>query len=166
MDQVIGYQLGPVSAPAGTPLGDFLGFIQGRSNDFAAGHDYLQSNPAQASAVIGQQWGSAGRDIGSTFGAGATAIGGLASGAGVGASSGLAAGASGVAYGVGTAGAATVGGGISGGLQGILAGISTGIGSKVPGLGGAAGSGTVGGVPTFVFLGAGLLLLVFLLFLI
>ena len=174
-DQVVAYSLGPFSFGADSPIGGFLGFANGLSNNYAAGMHVASTNPTVADAIIANQYvppGAVaaaynapvssnpfvafGNAAGGFVGAGTTGIGTIAGSAGSAAAPGVAQGASGVAGGIANVGGAGLLGGLKGAVTGGLAGISTGLGS--PNLGGG------GGGSGFLIVAAGIgLLLVFLL---
>jgi len=164
--QVVAYQLGPITAGVDSPLGQLLGFLHGGSTNFAANmaaHG-ATNDPAKAAGVVfgmgadtiggivGQVVASAGLGTGQGAAKLGAGVGSGVSAAGPGVGLGIGNLASGVGAGVGSA-AMAAGPGVGAGVGGAAAGVGTGLGSALP----AAGAGVgVGAGATLTGLGTGL----------
>jgi hypothetical protein len=173
--QVVSYQLGPISAGANSPLGGFFGFIQGLSSNYATGLNAAVNAPAASAHIIGggnvtasdvaalqaaEQKGlsdnpfvSLGQILGGIAGTGVTAGGTIVGVSGTTASPGIATGASSAVTGITSAASAGVAGGASGLLPGLSSGIGAALGNSGIGTGGAGGFGS-----TFLLIAGGLIL--------
>ncbi len=173
----VSYQLGPISAGANSPLGGFFGFINGLSNNYATGLNVAVNDPAAATAILSDPFGTPkftptdifainaaeqkglatnpfvqiGQVGGTLLGTGTGVIGRAVGVGGAAAGPGVASGAHGAVQGVTTVASA----GVAGGASGILPGLSAGIQDA---LGIGSGSGT-GGNGTFLLIAAGLILI-------
>lgn len=174
------YTLGPISAGANSPLGQFFGFANGLSNNFATGLNAAVNAPTASAHIISGQnvtgtdvaalqaaeakglssnpFVALGQILGGIGGTGVEATGTIVGVTGTTASPGIATGASSATTGVVSAASAGVGGAASGILPGLSSGIGAALGNSGIGTGGGGAFGS-----TFFLVGAGLLLiLVFL----
>jgi len=170
---VTGYQFGPFSFGASSPIGQILGNLAGDSQAVAdANAAFAKANPdatigdtlAQYGSVVGGIAGSAigyeAQGAGSLFGQTARSAG---SGVGSGAGSLVAGVGSGVNLGA-TAAAPGVAAGINQGVQGAITGAGSVLSGVTGGLGASLSSGTGGKLAIYLGLGlAAILLILFLL---